>query len=229
MYLSTTTINEKTISLIFSRIITNLYPFQKYGGIAISEFNIDEISSLSNEDNCFYPTRILKDLIPFMVEIINADEVSKAVYTFTVDLKAENRNPHDIQYFRKDIEVEITSEDDRRNVEDVITELVDNMRDPRNYFVSPRYNGEDVVDVPENNKKLILTVTRMELLDEIKREKLNNIRSYKDDKCVICINTNPTVLFCDCGHTCICEDCYILLEDNKCPKCRFNNKTIRKI
>ena len=214
MFLSTSTIDDKTINLLFTRIITNHNSFQKYGSIAISEFNIDEITSLSNEENIFYPTRILKDLIPFMVEIINADDVVKAVYTFSIYLHSKDENPYDIQYFKKNIEVEITTQEERIIVEDTIADLVD-----------------DITDSSENldDKQLVLSVSRIQLLDEIRREKLNIIRSFKDDKCIICLSTNPTILFCDCGHTCTCEECYILLDENKCPKCRTNNKTIRKI
>ena len=122
MFLSTTTIDDKTINLLFTRIISNLHPFQKHGSLAISEFNIDEITSLSNEENIFYPARILKDLIPFMVEIIYADDVVKAVYTFSIFLKSKDENPFDIQYFKKNIEVEITTQEERIIIEDTITD-----------------------------------------------------------------------------------------------------------
>ena len=225
MFLSTSTIDDKTINLLFTRIITNHNSLQKHGSIALSEFNIDEITSLSNEENIFYPTRILKDLIPFMVEIINADDVIKAVYTFSIYLHTKDENPYDIQYYKKSIEVEITTQEEKLHIGDTIADMVDDMPDISSFFSTPTVPPID----NSNNKKLVLSVTRLQLLDEIRREKLNIIRSFKDDKCIICLSSNSTILFCDCGHTCICEDCFILLDENKCPKCRTNNKTIRKI
>ena len=52
MFLSTSTIDDKTINLLFTRIITNHNSLQKHGSIALSEFNIDEITSLSNYPYC---------------------------------------------------------------------------------------------------------------------------------------------------------------------------------
>ena len=230
MYLSTTTINDRTIKVIFSRVLSSRFHYQKHGDMIISEFDIDEVAALSNDDKYFYPKRIFKDLLPFMVEIINADTIINAVYTFSVGLKTEYENPHDIQYFKKDIEVEITTVEERNNTENILSNYIDDLNDSSKSYASLRYNdGVNILAVPEDGKKIILTVTRMKLLDEIRREKLNTIRTFKDEDCVICINTKPNILFCDCGHTCICEECYIALEDNKCPKCRSKNKVIRKI
>ena len=72
MFLTQSTINDKTITLLSSRIISNNVRIQKYGELILSEFNIDEISALSSDDMSYYPKRILTDLIPFLVEIINS-------------------------------------------------------------------------------------------------------------------------------------------------------------
>ena len=61
----------------------------------------------------------------------------------------------------------------------------------------------------------------------------NNIKelfkTFKEEKCIICLDSKPNILFCNCGHLNICETCFNKLENNKCPKCRQTNKIIRKI
>ena len=148
MFISTSTLDDKTINLRFTRIITNHNSFQKHGSIAFSEFNIDDITALSNEENVFYPTRILKDLIPYMVEIINADDVVKAVYTFSIYLHTKDENPYDIQYFKKNIEVEITSQEEKIHIEDTIAEMIDDMPDTSSFFTTPT-----VPPIEDPNKK----------------------------------------------------------------------------
>ena len=32
-------------------------------------------------------------------------------------------------------------------------------------------------------------------------------KTFKSDQCVICLEEEPKVLFCNCGHICICEKC----------------------
>ena len=37
------------------------------------------------------------------------------------------------------------------------------------------------------------------------RSKRNSI--FKSDECVICLTKEPNILFCNCGHPCLCEEC----------------------
>ena len=36
---------------------------------------------------------------------------------------------------------------------------------------------------------------------------INEGKTFKNDLCVICLEGIPNVLFCSCGHVCICEEC----------------------
>ena len=49
-----------------------------------------------------------------------------------------------------------------------------------------------------------------ELLNSIDIMKLtkDKYKTYKEDICVICINNKSNVLFCNCGHQCICSMCF---------------------
>ena len=43
---------------------------------------------------------------------------------------------------------------------------------------------------------------------------------FKTEECVICLSTKPNVLFCSCGHLCICNKCNKIKKLNVCPTCR---------
>ena len=36
---------------------------------------------------------------------------------------------------------------------------------------------------------------------------INEIKTYKTDECVICLENKNNVLFCNCGHICVCKKC----------------------
>ena len=42
--------------------------------------------------------------------------------------------------------------------------------------------------------------------DEI--ESIKDIKTFRNDECVICLTEPPNILFCECGHICICTRCY---------------------
>ena len=52
---------------------------------------------------------------------------------------------------------------------------------------------------------------------------------FKSDKCLICLNNLPNVLFCNCGHLCICKECDKLESLNICPVCKTENTIKRNI
>ena len=57
---------------------------------------------------------------------------------------------------------------------------------------------------------------------------INDSKTFKSDQCVICLEEEPKVLFCDCGHICICEKCASHRFDN-CPVCKKENTILRII
>ena len=58
---------------------------------------------------------------------------------------------------------------------------------------------------------------------------INSSQSFKSDKCVICLTNPPHVLFCKCGHICICGECGNRFKNKKCPVCKTENTIIRKL
>ena len=57
---------------------------------------------------------------------------------------------------------------------------------------------------------------------------INDFKTFKEDQCVICLEEEPIVLFCNCGHICICKKCASHRYDN-CPVCKKENTILRII
>ena len=65
--------------------------------------------------------------------------------------------------------------------------------------------------------------------DEEKEElSINDSKTFKEDQCIICLEKEPKVLFCNCGHICICEKCLVRRYDN-CPVCKKESTILRII
>ena len=58
---------------------------------------------------------------------------------------------------------------------------------------------------------------------------VNHVKTYKADECVICMENKPNVLFCGCGHICICKECIKIKRVNRCLICKTLNDTLRII
>ena len=55
-------------------------------------------------------------------------------------------------------------------------------------------------------------------------------KNFKEDECVICLTNPPNILFCNCGHLCVCEECSKTGESlEKCPVCKTENTSLRII
>ena len=58
---------------------------------------------------------------------------------------------------------------------------------------------------------------------------INKIKTYKMDECVICLENKNNVLFCNCGHICVCKKCIEIKRLTKCPVCKTKNTILRII
>ena len=64
--------------------------------------------------------------------------------------------------------------------------------------------------------------------EESEEEPIINIeKSFKSYECIICLTNLPNVLFRNCGHLCICEECGKMKSLNTCPVCKTKS-TIRR-
>ena len=58
---------------------------------------------------------------------------------------------------------------------------------------------------------------------------INSSQSFKSDECVICLTNQPNILFCNCGHICICGECGKRIKNKECPVCKTENTILRLI
>ena len=58
---------------------------------------------------------------------------------------------------------------------------------------------------------------------------INLFKIFKSEECIICMDKKPSVLFCNCGHKCICEECYKISTPSICPVCKTDNEIIRTL
>ena len=60
-------------------------------------------------------------------------------------------------------------------------------------------------------------------------EKIINVEKiFKSEECTICLSSISKVLFCNCGHLCICVECDKTKSLKNCPICKTEN-TIKRI
>ena len=210
-------INNERIFTIHYRKLINNFVFN-LGEISIGEYNIDKVTENINEEFSYYAKRIFLKLFSHIIAIIYGNVYRDTVYCFSIKQHDPFQKPHDIQLINKDIEIEVDPDTSIITIGNLLKDRIDNMPDDRFSL------DEDI------KTGVTLTVVKIEKLKEWKDSQKSikiNLSTFKDDVCVICIETKPNVLFCNCGHLIICESCYDKLENNKCPKCREFNKTIR--
>ena len=65
--------------------------------------------------------------------------------------------------------------------------------------------------------------------DEDEEKIINSSQTFKTDECVICLTNPPHVLFCNCGHLCICKECDKTKTLSSCPVCKTENTILRLI
>ena len=97
------------------------------------------------------------------------------------------------------------------------------------YYTEQGYYREGGSFIGENDDE-----SEEEEEDTGRREEfpINDFKTFKGDQCVICLEEEePKVLFCNCGHLCICKKCASHRYDN-CPVCKkgkhdFKNHRIK--
>ena len=89
---------------------------------------------------------------------------------------------------------------------------------------------------PIQNIKLVILSQEGQLLKQIlqtpdpNNQNTNENKIFQSDDCAVCMSKIPNVLFCNCGHLCICSDCFQniqQIEKTPCVICKTQNKTIR--
>jgi hypothetical protein len=61
-------------------------------------------------------------------------------------------------------------------------------------------------------KEYLETLKQNQMVEFLKK------KPYKSDECCICLNDLPNIIFYQCGHQCVHQECGNDLD--KCPLCR---------
>ena len=93
----------------------------------------------------------------------------------------------------------------------------------------------------DNLRKLEFEKKRLEALKKYLKEQeensfkniyikqINTKQTFKSVECVICLTNTPNVLFCNCGHLCLCTECDKVKSLNTCPVCKTETTIKRDI
>ena len=58
--------------------------------------------------------------------------------------------------------------------------------------------------------------------NEDEEEPIINVeKSFKYDECIMCLTNQPNVLFCNCWHIAICEECGKMKSLETSPVCKI--------
>ena len=71
-------------------------------------------------------------------------------------------------------------------------------------------------------------MTQQHLNPKPKKQIIKTEKTFKEDNCVICLTNPPNILYCNCGHQVLCEECSktgVSLEN--CPICKTKNTILR--
>ena len=71
-------------------------------------------------------------------------------------------------------------------------------------------------------------ITQRHLNPKPKKQIINAEKTFKEDNCVICLTNPPNILYCNCGHQVLCEECSKTGESlENCPICKTENTILR--
>ena len=64
-------------------------------------------------------------------------------------------------------------------------------------------------------------------IEKFEKVAINDLKTFKLEQCVICLENTPNVLFCNCGHLCVCKTC--IMNFTNCPMCKKESTILRII
>ena len=116
------------------------------------------------------------------------------------------------------------TEEENRQIDREIQEMVDG------FWAQNSESDSDDNDDREIQEEVEANHSDSDDNDDEEKEELsiNDFKTFKLEQCVICLEEEPKVLFCNCGHLCICEKCLVHRYDN-CPVCKKENTILRII
>ncbi len=84
-------------------------------------------------------------------------------------------------------------------------------------------NKEDKMYIVPMSSFKIKRITRRKNYYDIDKNDIKILvrkNTYNEEKCVICQENKPNIVYFPCSHNCVCKDCDKKMNGNKCPLCR---------
>ena len=210
--MSRNSINFHNIHLphISTRNILTKNSQNQYSEITFSEYDVSEAFLVFTD--YYTPREIYFSISHHLHEIIRRNITSsKAIYSFTIFLYKDQDN---FEILVKDITIFVSPND-----------TVDSIHERVNILISSMPSTMFPIDVITDYSLLFC---KHELFPETDIS-INSNTVFHFDNCLICSISPPKVLFCNCGHLCICMDCYRKYNKKQCVSCRMLNTIVRII
>ena len=158
-----------------------------------------------------------------MTVIVHDDfSLFKALWFFCLCRKPKYRS--DYEEIEKDIEVEVDFNLPTYTFEtimDSIANCIHNMDDEKITLYTDDYDNLCLTAIT------IEFTTHMEKIIGPRNKNVNGENTFKEETCIICVEKEPKVLFCGCGHLCVCKECKKFFQKYVCPICKHKSKNIR--
>ena len=195
---------------IFTRRILTKNSNNQYSELSITEYDITE--AFDPYEKYFSPKQIYFSLSHHLYEILKRNTHKEhTMYSFSI---YQNKNEDNYEILVKDISIEAYPTDSIETIHERINIIISNF--PETLFPIPLTSPLD----------FCLIFTKYEIFSN-EDQYINNETTYRTNKCVICSITTPNVLFCNCGHLTICENCYRDYNKKQCVSCRMLNTIVR--
>ena len=182
-----------------------------------------EISINEYENNIFFKTHINFTNKEFLISDVykHLKPIIYYAYSYTIKKKFFREN---FILIEDDTVIKYNFENDNNEVYIKNLEVV----------LNTHYDFQDVdydfyfeaLGELEENNELVVSHTEP-INEEVKI--INPTKIFKSDECIICLTTPPKVLFCNCGHLCLCTECGEIKSLSDCPICKTENKIIRML
>ena len=209
--LSSVTVDNSTLTMVYGR---RFFPTRNYlknkiqtGESEIAEYAFEE-DVVILENDYWHPKRLLECFTPHLVVLIEDSASVKSIYSVGIYQRKKD-HPNGYDQLNKYIEIIYEYGSPRGLAKRLIKECLENMND-RDVLYDETEGDVNRTEIFEGGDKYDISV-------------------YREDVCVVCMSNKPDILFCNCGHLIVCDECYHGLENDKCPKCRKENEIVRKL
>ena len=214
------TIDNKTIILEESKIILgDTHGDDHETCIRMDTYNIDSFFVGNTSIKDLY-CKLFNHISAHIIRTVTSPDVI-VKYTCFIE---NSPNTNKIKKIRNDIKISFNTND--KTLDSILNKL-------RNEINSIEVRNFDyIINEEDYNRGLKLIIIRERItMTEIEEVGITNKgKTFKQDKCMIWLDKEPNVLFCSCGHLCICSGCRkYLAYENSCVCCREMSVQVRII